>query len=50
MMLNTAFAHLQNLSYNVYTRKSSTTNIQNHIQITFKNIYLFKINNRNTEK
>ena len=39
MMLNTAYAHLKTLSNNIYTRKSSSTDI-----------YLFKVSNRNTEK
>ena len=43
MMLNTVFAHLRTLnttlSNNIYTRKSSPTNI-----------YLFKVNNRNNEE
>ena len=39
MMLNTVFAHLETLSNNIYTRKSSPTNI-----------YPFKVNNRNIEE
>ena len=39
MVLNKASAHLQALSNNIYTRKSSLTNI-----------YLFKVNKRNTRK
>ena len=38
IMLNTVFAHLKTLSNNIYTRKSSPTNI-----------HLFKVNNKNTE-
>ena len=38
-MLNKASADLQTLGNNIYTKKSSTTNI-----------YLFKANNRNIKK
>ena len=39
MMLNKASAHLKTLGNNIYTRKSSLTNI-----------YLFKVNSKNTKK
>ena len=39
MMLNTVFAHLLTLRNDIYTRKSSLTNI-----------YLFKVNNRSTKE
>ena len=39
MMLNKASAHLQTLGNNIYTSKSPLTNI-----------YLFKVDNRDTKK